>query len=174
MTQQMPSYPDEADVRAVCDSVTSAFLAFEPIEPAQLEVGQLTNRPDIMTGCVMMGGAFDGAVRVRGNGALARHVAESIFGDADGPLSEVDVRDAWAELTNIVGGNIKSLFSTLHGSICRLTLPVVAEGAITIPGSTLLYEIACHCGSQRLEIAVFKTPPSPRPDGQPSAQRRTP
>ena len=74
----------------------------------------------IVTGVVHISGAWDGAVKIRCSGELAKSLAEGLFGVS----GDAEVRDLVGELANQLGGNLKALLP----SPSSLSLPAVAMG----------------------------------------------
>ncbi len=79
----------------------------------------------LMTGIVQISGEFSGAVHLICSRGVVRTAAGKMFSVAEGKLEDDDLRDALGELTNMVGGNIKTL---LPGSE-NISLPTVIEGS---------------------------------------------
>ncbi len=78
----------------------------------------------LMTGTVQISGGFAGAVHLMCGRPVVRAAAARMFSVPEGDLDDEDLRDALGELTNMVGGNVKTL---LPGSEF-LSLPTVIEG----------------------------------------------
>jgi chemotaxis protein CheX len=65
-----------------------------------------------------------------------------------------DQRDVVAELTNMIGGNLKSLLP----SPCFLSLPTVLAGrelGLEIPGAELVEDVLLQCESGTLRVRLF-------------------
>lgn len=75
-------------------------------------------------GRVSISGHWQGAVTLWCSSALARRAAAAMFGKEVADAEDGEVRDALGELTNIVGGNFKTL---LKGE-CSLSVPNVMDG----------------------------------------------
>lgn len=75
-------------------------------------------------GRVRISGHWEGTLVLQCSAPLARRAAQVMFGRESAADDVQDVEDAVGELTNIIGGNIKSLVSA---DGCRLSLPEVAE-----------------------------------------------
>jgi chemotaxis protein CheX len=89
---------------------------------------------------------------------LASAAAEAMFAAEPGSLSADEVSDALGELTNMIGGNIKSLLPAPS----RLSVPSVAEGesyTVRIPGARLLESVVLVCSAGPLHIALWKVGP---------------
>ena len=65
-----------------------------------------------------------------------------------------DLQDALGELTNMTGGNIKSLLP----EPCRLSLPTVAvtNQSFRIPGSDLVTQVAFKCNGHIFQVSLLK------------------
>jgi chemotaxis protein CheX len=69
-------------------------------------------------------------------------------------VGDGEVADAFGELANIIGGNLKCLLPEPS----QLSLPTVslgAEHAVTVPGAGLLEHLELDCDGDRLHIAVW-------------------
>ena len=78
-----------------------------------------------------------------------------MFGAEPGDLSDDEVSDALGELTNMVGGNIKSLLPAPS----QLSLPSVAAGescTVRVPGAVRISRSALLCGTGPRHICVWK------------------
>jgi chemotaxis protein CheX len=106
-----------------------------------------------MTGFVNIGGAWQGTVLLEVSDFLSHAFAGRMLGMASDEVSEQDVADSLGELTNMVGGNIKSLLPAPS----NLSIPSVAEGSdysIWAPGTDLLAQITLRCEGQPMLITV--------------------
>jgi chemotaxis protein CheX len=105
-----------------------------------------------MTGFVNIGGAWEGTVLLEVSDTLSQRFAATMLGMNE-EVSFPDVADSLGELTNMVGGNIKSLLPA--PSI--LSIPAVAEGSdysIWAPGTDLLAQVTLRCDSEPMLITV--------------------
>ena len=108
-----------------------------------------------LTGCVAVSGEWNGSVFLACDGELAAAAAEAMFAAEPGSLSSDEVSDALGELTNMIGGNIKSLLPAPS----RLSVPSVAEGesyTVRVPGARLLEQVVLVCSAGPLHIALWK------------------
>ena len=78
---------------------------------------------DIITGAVYIAGAWRGAVLIECKPAQALDFARRFTG-VEAPLGMEDMRDMLGELTNMLAGNLKSVWP--HG-VC-LSMPSVVQG----------------------------------------------
>lgn len=77
-----------------------------------------------VAGSVSVSGSVDAQISLEMSSPAASQFAAAMFGMSGDEVSDDDVADAVGELTNMVGGNIKSLIAESS----TLSLPVVAQG----------------------------------------------
>ena len=105
-------------------------------------------------GCVHVTGDWAGAVVLQCARPLADKVAHIMFSLGQRAPALADVQDAFGEITNMVGGNIKAL----HEGQCFLSLPSVVEGgdfSVRIPGTAVLRTVAFECEGEPLFVHVL-------------------
>ncbi len=108
-----------------------------------------------LTGKVEISGAWTGAVLLHGSRELAAAAASVIFSHESGGGSEQDSMDAMYELTNIIGGNIKSLLP----EPCQLSIPCVeqtTEKHMQMSGLERVSELVFDCQDQPLFVSVWQ------------------
>ncbi len=95
-----------------------------------------TEKGTTLAGCVQIMGSWEGSVELLCPAELAKKVASIMFGTNLDETSEDDIKDALGELTNMTGGNIKSLVHDADQE-CFLSLPAVAVSDIQmhVPGT---------------------------------------
>jgi len=113
------------DLFEILEIIWSTQLGFE-LDDSQ-QSGIVTNDSDetLMTGTVQISGGFAGAVHLICGRSVVRAAAARMFSVPETELTDDDLRDALGELTNMVGGNVKTL---LPGSEF-ISLPTVIEGS---------------------------------------------
>ena len=79
--------------------------------------------PDLVLSSVTISGAWNGVLTLGCSVDVARRAASVMFGKPVEATAADDLRDALGELTNMVGGNFKTL---LKGD-CRLSVPKVVS-----------------------------------------------
>lgn len=134
----------------IAQDVWSSLLGLELVE-----VGVETIEGRSVTGCVTINGAWQGSVQLRAPESVARTAAAAMFMMAEDELSEAEIGDALGELTNMIGGNIKSLLPEPS----RLSLPSVTEGldhTTRVCGASLVTEVALTAGAGALHIALWR------------------
>jgi chemotaxis protein CheX len=130
--------------RVVVDTWTS-LLDIAPIRLAQAPQQAATG--DWVHAVVAVDGPWNGTVRVSAPGRLAARCAAAML---DIPLDVVDeatARDAFGELANVVGGNLKSLMPP----VCHLSLPSFEPTQPAEPGALSL---AFDCTGDPLVVTV--------------------
>jgi chemotaxis protein CheX len=144
----------EDDVRNSVESIWSSILGLEVERgrPAHLSQSQ----PDLLTGCVQITGAWRGAVTLDCSCELARRAAGIMFGLDPRSVDHEQVQDAIGELTNIIGGNFKSLLP----EPCQLSLPAVTEGtayAFRVIDSRELMRLSFSCQKAPFQITIAQS-----------------
>jgi chemotaxis protein CheX len=112
-------------------------------------------RPSMLTGCIQITGAWQGAVTLECSGGLARRLASIMFSADVCDLSPDQISDALGELTNIIGGNIKALLPEPS----QLSMPAVTEGTdylFTVPGSQPMAQMSFTCEGKPLQVTVLE------------------
>ena len=77
-----------------------------------------------LTGCIQITGAFRGAVVLIVPRGVARAAAVAMFAMEEAGIGADEERDAIGELTNMIGGHVKSMVA----SPSQLALPAVVPG----------------------------------------------
>ncbi len=150
---------EESDLRVIVDTVMESFLHEHAVIAPPAQVTEVPG-DEVWVGCVTMNGAFTGAVTLTCTRGFARRAARSLFSEEPSFAAEDEAaRDVLAELTNVMGGNIKCLLATLGESTSNLSLPLVSVGSLEIPGAALSAELWSECGSDRIRVAIFEALP---------------
>ncbi len=97
--------PTHDDIVAITQSVMATVLELNPEECASLP-GE--PRADRVTGCIQISGQWKGAVVLETTTEFATLAAARMLAIDEQKVTDADQQDAIAELTNMVGGNIKS------------------------------------------------------------------
>ncbi|MGE0878895.1 MAG: chemotaxis protein CheX [Acidimicrobiia bacterium] len=109
-----------------------------------------------ITGLVTVVGDWTGAITVQSTTTAARKFAALMFG-ADDPdeLPLEEVRDAHAELVNMVGGNMKNM---VEGK-CTLGIPTVTEGVgyeVRLPRTQPTQQFVYDCDGDAVMVVVYE------------------
>src|SRR5262245_28493871 len=131
------------DIVTLASDVFRLTLALE-LQPRGDALPAGAGRPRIIEGCIHVTGDWAGAVVLQCARTLADRVAHIMFSLGQRAPTLADVQDAFGEITNMVGGNIKAL----NDGQCYLSLPSVVEGSdfsVRIPGTSVLRSVAFDC-----------------------------
>lgn len=109
-----------------------------------------------LAGFIQITGTWNGTVSIHCPVSLARTAASIMFDVEEKKATMDDLQDALGELTNMIGGNIKSLLPEHEG--CHLSLPGVAitEHQLRFPGGSMVTKVAFSCQDQYFEVTLQK------------------
>ncbi|MFN2524321.1 MAG: chemotaxis protein CheX [Mycobacteriales bacterium] len=110
----------------------------------------------VVTGCVTIEGAWNGAVMFRCEQALAQVLAGELF-QSPSPTAD-EVRDTVGELTNMLAGNVKALLPDPS----RISLPTVAFGGdyeLRVLGTATIEQVGFRCGDRTLRVSLHRGGP---------------
>ena len=140
------------DVAAIVNEVWSSMLGL-PVDSLELEESPKIDGPAV-SGSVGVSGATDCLICVEMSSDAARLFGATMFGLSEEEASDDDISDAVGELTNMVGGNIKSLLPEPSS----LSLPVVAQGTsptLKVPSAKKLLDSVYACGDHLIIVTVW-------------------
>ncbi len=140
------------DILSIVQSILSTMLELESIP---CEFLPTVKRSDQVTGCVQISGEWQGAVMIQGSENLARVFASRLFGQSSDSLTEDDLRDAFAEVTNMIGGNVKGQVP----SPSFLSIPSVTTGQdfdFHLSNATVIRDLGLDCNGETLRIMMFE------------------
>ena len=140
------------DIASIAEDVWSSFLSLY-LDDAD-EADELS-ADDALTGSIAVSGEWHGTVYVELSADHAVAAAEAMFQADAGSLTAGEVRDALGELTNMVGGNIKSLLPAPS----RLSLPQVTDGTaagVRDGSQTLVDEMTMVCDAGPVRISIYQ------------------
>ncbi len=143
----------EEEILEITETTWQSLLGLE-IHPRALPA-TMGPAEGYLTGKVEISGAWTGAVLLHGSRELAAAAAAVIFETEAGAGSEQDSVDSMYELTNIIGGNIKSLLP----EPCQLSLPCVeatTDEHLRILGMEKVSELVFDCQDQPLFVSVWQ------------------
>lgn len=98
---------------------------------------------------IVITGAWHGVVRVRTTEIFLKFAASKMFQPNDSEVTNEDCADAMCELTNMLGGSIKSLLP----ESCDLALPRIETASVVHDDGTHVW-MAYRCHDEPLAIAV--------------------
>ena len=140
-----------AQIEAIAEDVFAAMIDGEP--------GHLVPLPDVAPLTEPVYAWVDMHADVAGRALLATDVATAhdlartlLAMGADEPVGEEDLVDAFGEVANVVGGNLKALLP-VQGT---LTLPRVGR-AVSLPeGATVVERVPLAWRGQPFDISVWR------------------
>jgi chemotaxis protein CheX len=156
-----PAGPEHATDRQIEEIAQDVWAAFTGIDIEPAEAGPYSQHVvTAATGTVHVDGQWHGRIHVTCTLSLAKAAASAMFAKPAERLSAADIADALGELTNVIGGNIKSV---LPGP-SRLSLPDVTIGVDTIgayttdasPDDHRSNSVTLSCPDGRLTITVWR------------------
>jgi chemotaxis protein CheX len=139
-----------ADVDRVVVETWSSLLGLTPVrlpQPPSRTVDRSAPGQWVHA-VVVVDGPWNGTVHVSAPDRLAARCAGAMLDVAPGDVDAATTADAFGELANVVGGNLKALMPT----VCHLSLPTVAHSTHG-PGSDVL-TLAFDCGGDVLVVSV--------------------
>jgi chemotaxis protein CheX len=142
------------EVMQITEHVLGTML--ELVTFADSEDALLTGRSQAFTGCVHISGQWQGAVVVQGSPELGKLIAERFLQLSPEEVTEADVMDSAAELTNMIGGNIKGLVP----GPSYLSIPSVTVGSdfdFQLPGTRTFTNVVANCEGQPLRITLCES-----------------
>jgi chemotaxis protein CheX len=146
----------EAEVVTIVREVWASFLgsearAFEELTPLAGPVALGA----AVTGSVTISGAWQGSVLIAFPLNLAARAASEMYLADSDVLSDDEICDAVGELTNMIGGTIKSVLPTpSHLSIP--TVAIAATSELTVPGATLAARAFLGWRGEPLGVTVWQ------------------
>lgn len=149
-----PEEPHATDqqIEGIVKEVWAAFTGIS-IKPAAAGCHPAAGTADVLTGTVHVDGQWRGRIQVTCAISLAAAAASAMFAKPTDGLSAEDLADALGELTNMIGGNIKSLLP----SPSRISMPSVTTGsdtAVAPPGADQTNSITLTSPRGRLHVTV--------------------
>jgi len=153
----MPMTPEELNITDVVNFVWSTTLDLH-VEPMAKIPSASTSQP-AMEAQVHIAGDWQGVVVLHAAPSLVANVAQRMFSLGDQPPTLDDMQDAFGEVANITGGNIKGLLS--EGG-AHLSLPTVVQGRdyqVSIPGSRQVARGVFACQGQPLVVTILQADP---------------
>lgn len=142
----------QEDIHQIIEQVCTMMLgaSIEPIDAIEPAAPH-----DRITGCVQITGQWSGVVMLQTTNAFVTLAASQMLALKEHELSLADRQDAVAELTNMIGGNIKSL---VPGPSC-LSLPSVTIGKefdIRLYGTVLDTVVPVCCQGERMCVLLYR------------------
>lgn len=113
------------DLFEILQTIWSTQLGLDLSHAEHYPGPEIKTTAELMTGTVQISGGFTGAVHLVCSREVIRAAAAQMFSVPKDDLTNEDLRDALGELTNMVGGNVKTLLAGTE----YISLPTVIEGS---------------------------------------------
>jgi chemotaxis protein CheX len=142
----------ENKLRESIETIWSSMLGLD-VNPGAPPLAPRQRPPDLLTGCVQITGKWQGAVTLDCSPELARKAAAIMFGVEPRETTIDQIHDALGELTNIIGGNVKSLLP----DPCHLSLPAVTAGSdylFQIVGTRVVAKVCFTCQNSPFQVTI--------------------
>ncbi len=125
-------------------------------------VDEAPDEPDLTTctAVVHLTGGFRGSVALTAAVPLATECSARMFQSAAGGLSAAEVQDSWAEIGNMVAGNLKALVN----KPTVISLPTVMLGttySFRVPRASPINTLTYACLGHRMRVTVLRAEPEP-------------
>ena len=149
----MPMSTEDLDLTELVGFIwlTTLEMAVEPAADAPRAASE-----PVMEAQVHITGDWQGAVVLHAAPALVTKIAQRMFSLGDRTPSLDDMLDAFGEMANITGGNLKGLLSAGEA---HLSLPAVVQGCdyqVSIPGSRQVARKAFSCDGLPLVVTLLE------------------
>jgi chemotaxis protein CheX len=139
---------------ALADVVERAWTSTAGLPVKRSDTARASEMQEtLVRGCLHIRGAWQGVVVLEGSSEIARQAAAGMFGMESELLSDEEIRDAWGEITNIVGGNI----SRFLPEPCQLSTPAVEEIQWRVqpaPDGQLIAEVRFVCKNSPFVVGL--------------------
>jgi chemotaxis protein CheX len=141
---------DAAQISAIAEDV---FAALIDGEPGHLYLGEPADLVDPVYAWVDMHADVSGRVLLSVDAGTAHDLARALLRmDESEPVEDEDLVDAFGEVANVVGGNLKALLP-VQGT---LTLPQVARTAPTTDGAHVVDRVPLAWRGRPFDISVWQ------------------
>ncbi len=154
MTETAPALdlvPAAEDILSIATDVWSSLnLDLEETAPT-LDDADITG-----SASVSISGSWDGIVRLDFTTGLPGELAAAMFMMEPADVTDDEVADAIGELSNMLGGNLKSLLPE-HS---RLSLPSVVLGptvTLRVTGATLVRRVDFTCAGRAMRVTLWES-----------------
>jgi chemotaxis protein CheX len=126
-----------------------------PISLRESDGKEAAETGPVVIGSIQVTGAWPCTLAIAASAELAAVCAERFYGRPASELPEADVMDAWGELVNQIGGNLKALIAPPT----HLSLPDVMAGhtfTYRVPRTRIINEMTFACVGGRLRMTVLR------------------
>jgi CheY-specific phosphatase CheX len=144
------------ETQELAELVAEVMEAFTGMSVHRVAPGDGGHGDQLCIGSVTIDGPFRSALTVGCRREFAERIAAAMLGGSTQSLADDAWRDALAEFTNVVGGNVKALISMLAGETCRLCLPTVASGGRPLSVQMPRRDLAFSCDGEIVTIDLVE------------------
>lgn len=140
------------DIVSIVQNILATTLE---LESYACERNVASNANGNISGCIQISGQWQGAVVIQSPSSLVQTIASRFFELKRAELTEDDLRDAFAELTNMIGGNIKGQVPCPS----FLSLPSVTTGQdfdFHLSNAVIVRDLDVQCEGETLRIMMFE------------------
>ncbi|QDV42744.1 hypothetical protein Enr13x_25940 [Stieleria neptunia] len=137
-----PSGHDRISHQSLALMVQDVLTTMLELPHHALNGSPATDVPDQLMAAVRVSGSWQATLQIYAPEQLARRIACAMFAQATDVLDDEDVLDAFGEVVNVIGGNVKGMID----QDCTLSLPCVGA-ARPDPTSTSLMIMYDVCGA---------------------------
>lgn len=127
-----------------------------PISLRDADAAEISASPgSVIVGSIQVTGAWPCTLALAAPMELAAICAEAFWGKPSSELPASDIMDAWGEVVNQIGGNLKALIAPPT----HLSLPDVVQGATftyRVPRTKLINELTFACVGGRIRLTVLR------------------
>ena len=140
---------DTQVLQQVVVDVCSGMLGLT-VEPSP---GISTDESEALSAVIRVSGEWESLIQVLAPMATARTIASNMFATEEAELTESEIRDAFGEIANMVGGNLKGIVDRETS----LSLPCVgpADGCSPFGGEFAGISVVNLCGGDALVVRML-------------------
>lgn len=137
----------------IAEIVQTVFSTMAQLELTQVDVAAWSDNDTLLTS-IHIAGDWTGSVVVSLSSGVAQQVSAAMLGISVEEVSESDRREVASELTNIIGGNLKSL---LPGT-SFLSLPTTISGhdfEVHVRNAMQIDDVVMNCEAGLLRLRLY-------------------
>jgi chemotaxis protein CheX len=145
--------PTQDDIISITQNILSTMISMDAV-PVAANAASVEGKR--LTGCISISGEWKGAVILQASEAFSRQAVCNMLQLKPNEVSDSDLEDVLSEITNMVGGNIKSQVTAPS----FLSLPSVAVGhdfSFHLKGAKVIVETSFNCGGEQLDVLLCES-----------------
>ena len=140
----------DSHIEQIVQSIFATMLGMEAVRVD----GGVSAFPGELLGTIQIAGAKSMSVVLGVSDGVARAATAAMLQLPSQDVTDDDKRDVVAEITNMIGGNLKSLFP---GPL-YLSLPTVVAGrdlGLQVPGAELIEDVSLECEGGLMRVRLY-------------------